>query len=167
MLQKGQSAPRVQSTSRLLFQWSMLPGNCLNSKSILISFHMYSKCIIQTFNIFLNSLWVVRTIRICLHSVFTPLAYSLILLFSPSLPFLPWGETRPRLLIKVCLQSVCAFIRRHWREALDLRPVHTGCIHTLKTSRESAMEINRSVLKSFYNSMGYTANHELCYIKMQ
>lgn len=72
-----------------LFQWSMLPGNCLNSKSILISFHMYSKCIIQTFNIFLNSLWVVRTIRICLHSVFAPLAYSLIPLFSPSLPLLP------------------------------------------------------------------------------
>lgn len=55
-----------------LFQWSMLPGNCLNSKSILISFHMYSKCIIQAFNIFLNSLWVLRTIRICLHSVFAP-----------------------------------------------------------------------------------------------
>jgi len=67
----------------------MLPGNCLNSKSILISFHMYSKCIIQTFNIFLNSLWVVTTIRICLHSVFAPLAYSLIPLFSPSLPLVP------------------------------------------------------------------------------
>lgn len=49
----------------LRFQWSMLPGNRFNSKSILISLHMYSKCIIQTFNIFLNSLWLLRTITIC------------------------------------------------------------------------------------------------------